>query len=434
MLNRTAYRYVVVGLLLTMMGVLTGLFSPGQSDTDLSVVSVQVHLPVILATAALYGILLWNLVSSPRRYLRALSQQGLLLPLLAFCVLSAAWSSDPSLVLRRVLFLLLTCVVGIIVGTDFKIAEIGRMLAAASLLHLVLCAFFLVFARQYMFTPVDPNALKGLTTHKNVFGLEQGLALIAFAFCPFQRFRWLRWPLVAISAGTLLWSHSSGSLIATLVALALSPFFLVHRFKSVERVPVIGVAVLAFGALMTTAVLGRDQIPALFSKDATLTGRTELWSLVMIAIRSHPWLGFGYDSFWRGLEGDSLAVIRGVGWLVPTAHNGYLDALLSVGIVGTAMLAVVLVQFLFRAFVHTTQGEGSSRYFPLVFLVLLIVYNLNESALLTRSGQPFFLFVALTTSMMSLKAQTRAAARIGHVTRPRFGYAGPGSPMAKGTF
>ena len=409
MLNRTAYRCVVVGLLLTMMGVLTGLFSPGQSDTDLGVVSNQVHIPFLVVMVVLYALLLWNLVSAPMRYLRSMAAQWTLLPLLGFCILSAAWSGDPSLTARRALILAVTMLIAVVIGTDFSVAEIGRMLAAASLLHLGLCVVFFAVAPHYLFAPEDAAALKGLTTHKNVFGFEQGLAVLVMWFCPFHRLRAFRVLFVALAAGALVWSHSSGALIATLAAMSLSPLLSVSRLQSKERVPIAVLVVIVAAAIFAVIAANLNRIPALFSKDATLTGRTELWDLVLVAIRTHLWLGFGFDSFWRGLEGDSLSIIRSVGWLVPTAHNGYLDLLLSVGVVGAVLFAVPLFLFVYRAVLQTVQGIGSDRLLPLMLLLFLLVYNLNESALLTRSGLPFFLIIALTTAMTRQLAGSRAA-------------------------
>jgi O-antigen ligase len=140
-------------------------------------------------------------------------------------------------------------------------------------------------------------------------------------------------------------------------------------------------------------------LPAIVSKDSTLTGRTELWSLVLVAIGNHPWLGYGFDSFWKGMHGDSLTIIRGVGWLVPTAHNGYLDLLLGVGIVGAALFSAPLLQMAVRALRFISLEESEARYYPIGFIALWLVYNLNESALLTRSGMPLLFLVALSTSL-----------------------------------
>jgi hypothetical protein len=125
-MNRSVYRCAVFGLLLTMMGVVAGLASPGQADTDLGVVGTEVHLPVILCTGILYMLVLSRLVADPQRFLRSSRSLSLAVPLLLLCLASSAWSNDPGLALRRSMFLVLTVVVGLIIGTDFELAELGR--------------------------------------------------------------------------------------------------------------------------------------------------------------------------------------------------------------------------------------------------------------------------------------------------------------------
>jgi exopolysaccharide production protein ExoQ len=400
-MNRNFYRCVVCGLLLTMMGVIAGLTSPNLADTDLGVVGTRLHLPVILCTTFLYLLVLSRIVEHPQRFLHACRSLALALPLLILCVTSATWSDDPSLAFRRSLFLALTMIVGLIIGTDFDLPELGRMLAATSLLHIALCVLFFIVAPHYLYSPQDPGSLKGLTTHKNVFGFEAGIAFLALLFVPFRQHSAARWPLAALAGAALLLSHSAGSLVATMAALCLWPLLQVVHLHRKERLPLALIAIVIFS---TTAVLlfaNVSQLPGLLSKDATLTGRTELWSVLLVYIQHHLWLGYGFDSFWQGLQGDSLSVIRAVGWLVPTAHNGYLDLLLGNGLVGALLFVPLLFQGIRRALSYAAKARGSARFFPALLLAFWLVYNLNESALLTRSGLPFFLFIAVSVSLAS---------------------------------
>ena len=402
-MNRRLYQAVVIALLLTQMGVVMGLASPGMSDTDLAVVSDQVHLPVIISTAFVYLFVLIRLVIAPRLFLSALHTIRLLLPLVAYTMLSAAWSTAPSMTLRRSLFFILSTLIAFILGTDFELPELVQMFAVASLIHMALCGACMAVAPQFVYSPSDPHALKGLTTHKNVFGLELGLATLALSLVPFPRLERLRMPLALLAFIFLLLSHSAGSLVATVVALASVPLLLIARFPGRERIPILLGAAAAVGGVSYWLVEHASLLPALLSKDATLTGRTELWSLVLIAIKVHPILGYGFDSFWQGLQGDSLTIIRSVGWLVPTAHNGYLDLLLSTGWLGALLFLPFVLQTIGRAVRYASAdllpSPQSARFFPFVLLVFLLIYNLNESALLTRSGMPFMLWVAVSTSL-----------------------------------
>ena len=402
-MNRKLYQVAIVALMLTQMGVVMGITSPNLSDTDLGVVSDQDHLPVIITTAFSYLIVLCRLFVTPRLYLSSFRSLALLIPLMAYTMLSVMWSSAPDLTLRRSLFFLLSTLIAFILATDFNLLELMQLFAIASLVHIVLCGALLVVAPHMLYSPSDPHSLKGLTTHKNFFGLEIGLATLALFLVPIPRLEKLRYPLGLIAFVLLYCSHSAGSLVATLGALATLPWLLILRLPPTQRVP----AILAGGAVLLAAAYWVAErislLPTLLAKDATLTGRTELWSLVIIAIKAHPLLGYGFDSFWQGLQGDSLTIIRSVGWLVPTAHNGYLDLLLSTGWVGVLLFVPFCIQTIARClrFVYDDASliPPYTRLFPFALLVFLLIYNLNESALLTRSGMPFMLWVAVSTSI-----------------------------------
>jgi exopolysaccharide production protein ExoQ len=165
---------------------------------------------------------------------------------------------------------------------------------------------------------------------------------------------------------------------------------------------------LALGAFV---VANQAMVPELFSKDSTLTGRTQLWSLIRVAISQRPLFGYGFDSFWQGLRGDSLNIILGVGWLVPTAHNGYYDLLLGVGYIGLLCFLPAFIQMVARSFRYLATEKSSARLFPIAFLAFWLIYNLNESALVTRSGIPFLLFISISVSL-AMRCSSKAA--MGH--------------------
>ncbi len=414
-MSERVYKLVFIALLLTQMGVVMGLASPGISDTDIDVVgSNSVHLPVIVSTAVVYMLVLSRLLTDPGRILRAVSSIRLFIPIVLFAILSAAWSTDPTLTLRRALFLVLTSIIALIAGADFEVPELVRMFATASLIHMVLCGLFFAAAPHFLYSPSDPHSLKGLTTHKNIFGFEQGIAVLAFLFVPFRRFNSIRWPLTIAAFVLLVLSRSAGSLVATLAGLCCVPLLLIAHFRGSQRIALAVGGVVALAGALFVLISNASLIPALLSKDSTLTGRTELWALIRIAISHHPLLGYGFDSFWQGLQGDSLTIIRGVGWLVPTAHNGYLDLLLGTGYVGAALLLPPVLQAMIRSLryltVDVSPERPSARFFPFAFIVLWLVYNLNESALLVRSGIPFLLVMALSVSLGQRLTANRLAA------------------------
>jgi O-antigen ligase len=407
------YKAAVVGLFLFLLGIITGLAYLGTSDAELAADDNPMRMPIIFATAPVCLFILTRLYTNRRRILGASHTIASFVPIMLFCVVSAAWSAGPESTVRRAIILAIYTLIGFVLGVDFEIGELMRLLAAACLIHVALCAIFFVVAPSNLYSSSDVHSFKGLTIHKNVFGFEQGLALLVFLFVPFRRFPKLRFPLCAVSCVLLILSHSAGSLAATVCALALLPllFFIVH-IRGTDKIPIILLSLVAISGACIALFMNASVIPALFSKSADLTGRTELWSLLLVAIGHHPLLGYGYDSFWQGLQGDSLAIIRSVRWFVPHAHNGYLDLLLGTGFVGAALFLPPLFQAIYRALRYLSIEHTAGRFFPITFIFFWLVYNLNESYLLTRNGIHFILFVSISTSLAVRIAQHEAECRV----------------------
>ncbi len=406
-------------MFLVMMGVLMGILSPGQADTDLAIVGTGVHLPMVLVEVAIYAYLLLNVARRPQRYLKTISQMSSMFPVLLICLASVLWSTNGDLTIRRVALLITTSLVGVILSTDFTLSELVQMLSFAALIHIVCVCGLMVVARGMLYSPSDPTALKGLTTHKNVFGQEMALACLTFGFVPFSRARWSRWPLTALAFGLLLLSHSTGSLVSLLGGVAVIPFVSPMRRNGPERLPLMMGSMLLL--LISSALIYANLsfFPTLLSKDATLTGRTDLWRLVAVAISYHPLLGYGFDAFWQGLQGTSSSIIRQVGWLVPNAHNGYYDLLLSVGYIGALCVVPMAVQMVFRSIRYISRERRSVGYLPIAFFVFWIIYNFNESALISRGDVLYLVFIIISTSL-ALDAQPATAFTL-RTVEPSFG-------------
>jgi exopolysaccharide production protein ExoQ len=82
----------------------------------------------------------------------------------------------------------------------------------------------------------------------------------------------------------------------------------------------------------------------LFAKEATLTGRTDLWSFVINNITERPMLGRRYLAFWTPANPRAGRISEAVGWYVPQAHNGILGLLLQIGVLATALCGFLFVR------------------------------------------------------------------------------------------
>ena len=92
-----------------------------------------------------------------------------------------------------------------------------------------------------------------------------------------------------------------------------------------------GAALLAVGWQDALAFLGRDP---------TFTNRTRIWQLVLDYIARRPWLGYGYESFFRANSVDANLIWTVVGFKTPHAHNSWLEIGLGMGVIGMGVAAL----------------------------------------------------------------------------------------------
>src|SRR5208337_4048948 len=107
------------------------------------------------------------------------------------------------------------------------------------------------------------------------------------------------------------------------------------------------------------------QLLNMLGRDASLTGRTNLWTAVMIAIGRRPLLGYGYDAFWQGLRGESLQAAINAGWLPIHSHNGYLELALGLGIPGLALFGLIYISLVTSALRYLRRTTGATARWPI---------------------------------------------------------------------
>jgi exopolysaccharide production protein ExoQ len=174
----------------------------------------------------------------------------------------------------------------------------------------------------------------------------------------------------------------------------------------------IGAGVLA--ALLGTAVLvdNRDRVLAWLGRDASLSGRTALWAQALEMSAGRPWIGHGYATFWPRAQAAAARVSPRRGWPMRHPHNGFLEVLCELGLIGIAGLLVPFALLLRRALALSVAPRA--RYWPLAYLSFLALSNLTESDFL-RHKIFWALYVALAVDLFG-RARGPAAA---HAQRDR---------------
>jgi O-antigen ligase len=232
------------------------------------------------------------------------------------------------------------------------------------------------------------TAWKGIFSAKNYLGnIALFFLTVAVSYRARNSFlRSLRLSQICLCLAAIAFSRAATAYMLTAVYVVYFAIMAtLHRFRKTDYLVVGAVLFAAVSTVAAMIVVWPELLVNLLGKDLTLTGRTEIWSAVMDSIAKRPLLGYGYQAFWLGLEGESYRIILAVSWILAQAQNGFLDIVLETGVVGLAVVLLVF-GFAFRDAVvcllrSRDDGQLRAVEWYLAIVVLTLLYNLDESFL-----------------------------------------------------
>lgn len=366
-----------------------------------------------LNTMAQAGLLLWGLVFVIRNRRAFLERLLRFLPfwlVLAAILVSVAWSVAPENTIRRGLgfltFLLFITWVDTAFGFRRSMVLLLRAVVIAAASGLVL----LPLAPHLALDTGDyATALRGVFAQKNGLGAAMLVGVLAWAAAAIAEGRLgVGRTLVCFALlGFAVLSQSTTSLLLALITLGVGVVLvLAPRYAAAALAMKLGLLVGGLILVMTLPVVGPEELLGLIGKDATLTGRTDLWEAVLAAVRERPYFGYGYSAFWiEGQPGPSMVWDR-IGWKAPTTHNGMLEILVQLGLLGALLVAVLLATTLRLLVLTWTSPAGPVAQWTVLFLAVHLFLNVNESMLLTTNAGTLLWALAMLTLTAAVPARS----------------------------
>ena len=318
---------------------------------------------------------------------------------LAFC--SALWTQDHMTTAKRSLILFATTAFGIYFGARLTIRSQVRILAAA-LGFAAVSSFVagLLFPSYGVMAWEPVGAWSGIYGHRNPLAKMMVLAILAFVFrMRLGGSRFLSWAGISLALVLIALSRSATAIVVLASMICVFRASRVLRWEKKKRIWAI---IIASGVLVGMAAWLFANISVVvdfLGRDMTLTGRVPLWIICGLLGWQHPWLGYGFNGFWRGLDGPSAAVWKITTWAPPNAHDGFLDMWLSLGLVGLVMLFAFLVPLLWRAVRAIHSSPSLEALWPFFCVVFIVLYNLDESDLFSQNSIMWTLLVAAAVSI-----------------------------------
>jgi exopolysaccharide production protein ExoQ len=334
-----------------------------------------------------YGLIAVGLFFAMGQAWRAAIRAPWLILLALVAIASAMWSIDPELSFRRGIALLATTMMGVYLAARFDWLAALRLLGAVWLL-LMVASFVggLVAPGFARMDEIHVGAWVGGWSEKNALGGHAARASFLFAFLAWRDERYRKWWIggALTALALVMLSRSATALLGAALGLGVlgaAWWMLKGRRWSLALVwggvTVGGLGLIAY-LTMPDVVLG------LIGKDATLTGRTDIWASLGQAIEKKPMLGYGYLAFW-GLDSEPRYWLeRAVDWNAPSGHNGWLDLAISLGIVGVAIYTVDLLVTLWRA--SRLSLASPAGVFALGFLAQFMLFAMSESIIIAQNS------------------------------------------------
>ena len=339
---------------------------------------------------------------------------------LAVLLLGAAWSDAPVSVV--------TGTVQVAVGTQLAVlfaitrppgASGSRALCSVLLwtlvpIHAAGLALFFYYGSELSPFLEGVQRYPGLAGHPNTLGGQCVLGLwaalsVVLAHREAKLLRALALVGFVVFGFGLATSGSGTAIIASTLAIVATltvhyAYRLSARMRAAAVLGGLFAGVLGFGAyaLAFTSEDLVEQVAGSVGKDATLTGRTELWATAAAAIAERPLLGWSFDDH---------ATVKGVPQFDMSFnhyHNGFLDTLVNGGALLGALVLYELVRFVRM---HFAVAGARQRREPLLLvpLAILILLNLSEYSLL-RPLSPFYIVFQCAWCLLRVQQDAAPAA------------------------
>jgi O-antigen ligase len=165
-----------------------------------------------------------------------------------------------------------------------------------------------------------------------------------------------------------------------------------------SRALIAGIAAVLLVSGLLSVVVDLDSMAGLLGRDATLTGRTNIWALALESAAERPLLGYGYSAFWN-VATEANWISSTLHWKIPHAHNGFIDLTLQLGLVGLAIYAITYVIAVRRAMTFAFSDQGQEAMWPLAYLAFVLLYQVTESTIFVGNTILWMVYVSTVCSV-----------------------------------
>ncbi len=362
--------------------------------------------------SSIYAVTLLLIVVRRKSFMRVATKEIFIWLLVGLAMASVYWTFAPELTPRRSLLLLGSTIFAVYVSARYSLREQLEFLAWTFGIIVVLSFVFAIAVPSYGLMTfqeggVHAGAWRGIMMHKNILGRMMCLSSIVFLLLATgestsnRKSSRIFWAGFVLSVALIILSTSKSAIVVCVTMTTILPLYKALRGKYTTLVPILISVVLVGSGAATLLLDNLEVIAGALGKDLTLTGRTDIWAVMLELISQRPLFGYGYNGFWMGWDSEASAYVwRTLEWECPYAHNGFMDLLAELGGSGLGLFLISFAIATFKAISLVRKTKTVEGLWPLLYLTYLILYNITESSLLSSNSIYWIVYVSVVFSTM----------------------------------
>jgi len=362
---------------------------------------------IVFGSLFVFSIIL--LIPKRRELLNFIKREKFLTIFLLWSLITIIWSNYSLVSFKRYIQYLTTVTISLSVLLHVKDTK-----QIINVFKIIIGGYLLISLLSILTIPGAHDRFgiwRGVASHKNTLG-QISLISVIFFTAIFNKEQSLKSKtivaaLIIMAIVLLFGSQSSTSIFTFLILFVLTLILLIDKVfepirirKTVSLLALFVFMIMFISIMLIVPEIIEDAVGST-GKDLTFTGRVDLWADIWEEAKNHLVIGTGFQGYWVVTSTKVELLFEIYSWLPTQAHNGYLDIINEVGIIGIILFSFILINY----FVNLTRTKQKQIW--KWFVIAALIINITESAFIRPKvvvGVMFiFSYIALFSDIYNKK-------------------------------
>lgn len=301
---------------------------------------------------------------------------------------SAGWSPEPPAAFRAGAMMALHFLIMVTIAARLNRQQIVRAIFFAGIIAIAFAA--------PLINTFDQGGPYG---SKNIFAIRMLICVVASLAVAFEAkehilLRLFAVPITLVALVFMFVANSATALVFSIVGVLImtglwmfwQPVSRIRHLRTSVLLVVIAIVatvVMVILSMPNNSII-EDFLGAL-GKDTTLTNRTLIWEAGLRAAEERPWLGLGFEGFWRYETGAAQTLNeldhKEFGTKL-SFHNSYIEVRVALGWVGFVCFVSALIWSYSRTVLGWFLSQGMASSFFLTMATVILTSTFTESYML----------------------------------------------------